>query len=58
MCKMFLSGLRTKSPDSKTTKDYQAVEGPLRMSTSSVNMLQVKLVQAWTSNSYTNRRDG
>ena len=48
VCKVFFSGLKTKSLDSKTTKGHQAMEGPFRVSTSSVNTLQIKLVQAWT----------
>ena len=58
VCKIFLSGIKIKSSDSKTTKGYQAVEGPFRMSTSSINTLLVNLIQAWTSNGCTNRRDG
>ena len=48
VCKVFFSGLKTKSPDRKTTKGHQAMEGPLRVSTSFINTLQIKLVQAWT----------
>ena len=58
VCKIFFSGLRTKSPDSKTTKGYQAVEGPFRISMGFINILQMKLVQIWMSNSCTNIREG
>ena len=57
-CKILLSELKTKPPDNKMTKGHQTVERPLRMSINSINMLQVKLVQMWTSNGCTNKRHG
>ena len=57
VCKIFFNGLRIKSLDSKTMKGHQAVEGPFRISMGFINMLQMKLVQIWMSNSCTNIRE-
>ena len=53
---VLVSWLRTKSPNSKMTQGYQIMKGFIRVSTSSVNTIQMKLVQMWTSNGYTNTK--
>ena len=50
----FVNWLKVKSQNSEMTKSYQTMEGFIKVSTGSINTLQVKLVQAWTSNGCTN----
>ena len=54
--KVFNSRLKIKSTNSQTTKGYQTMEGSLRVSTSPIDTLQMKVVQVWTSNSCINKK--
>ena len=54
--KVLISLLKTKSPNSKTTQGYQTMKRSIRVSTGSINTIQIKLVQTWTINGCKNTK--